>query len=35
MGTDVIGKCIITLMAIKPFNRRCRIYSGFHFLLAH
>ena len=20
---------------IEPFNRRCRIYSGFHFLLAH
>ena len=19
----------------QPFNRRCRIYSGFHFLLAH
>ena len=19
----------------KPFNRRCRIYSGFYFLLAH
>ena len=21
--------------SIQPFNRRCRIYSGFHFLLAH
>ena len=20
---------------VLPFNRRCRIYSGFHFLLAH
>ena len=29
----------ITVIGIEksdqPFNRRCRIYSGFHFVLAH
>ena len=25
----------INSLLVLPFNRRCRIYSDFHFLLAH
>ena len=30
-------RCITSskMLQVQPFNRRCRIYSGFHFLLAH
>ena len=35
----VLPHKVETLILIQstyyPFNRRCRIYSGFHFLLAH
>ena len=29
------GQCWADVLDVQPFNRRCRIYSGFHFLLAH
>ena len=39
MKFDVISKYKIKLVIIMivhvTFNRRCRIYSGFYFLLAH
>ena len=25
----------LNIQRFKPFNRMCRLYSGFHFLLAH